>query len=207
MQSINPEPIFFNPQTSLLDHPNKISLITYTRKCNWQCFGCYNMRYLLKDDYVQAITLDSLVNLLNNTLIDMLIISGGESMLLKDQLIDNIRYLKTKINKPIRIDTNGTQFEIAKKLVDEKLVDGFAVDVKYPYWLPVTSLLYSIIGVNVIDTDSILNTMKLADTLPYSIFRTVKYPILSDSIVSQISEYMKVNFKSPHTVNPFYHIA
>jgi hypothetical protein len=61
--------------------------------------------------------------------------------------------------------------------------------------------------VDVVDTESILRTMELADTLPYSIFRTVKYPILQDSIVDQISLYMEQNFKSPHFVNPFYNIA
>lgn len=206
-QQLKSESIFFNPQTSLIDHPDKISLIVYTRKCNWQCFGCYNMRYLLKDDYVEAIKKEEIISLMNSSIVDMLIISGGESMLLGQQLVDNIKFIKENTKKPIRIDTNGTQYETAKQLVDEKLVDGFAVDVKYPYWLPATSLLYSIIGVNIIDTDSILKTMKLADTLPYSLFRTVKYPILSESIVSQICSYMKTNYKSPHMLNPFYHMS
>jgi len=199
--------ILHNAQTTLLDHPDKISLIAYTRKCNWSCFGCYNMRNLLKDDFVIPYSNKDIVKMLSSPLIDLLIVSGGESLLLKDELVTTLQYIKSNIDKPIRIDTNGTQYETAKKLVDMKLVDGLAVDVKFPYWLGATSLLYNIVGVDVVDTESILKTMKLADTLPYSIFRTVKYPILQDSIVDQISLYMKQNFKSPHFVNPFYNIA
>lgn len=199
--------ILHNAQTTLLDHPDKISLISYTRKCNWSCFGCYNMRNLLKDDFVIPYSNKDIVKMLSSPLIDLLIVSGGESLLLKDDLVTTLQYIKSNINKPIRIDTNGTQYETAKKLVDMQLVDGLAVDVKFPYWLGATSLLYNIVGVDVVDTESILKTMKLADTLPYSIFRTVKYPILQDSIVDQISLYMKQNFKSPHFVNPFYNIA
>lgn len=194
-------------QTTLLDHPDKISLITYTRKCNWSCYGCYNMRDLLRDDFVISYSFDEIVDLCSVPLIELLIISGGESLLLGDKLVEALQFIKPKINKPIRIDTNGTQYETAKKLVDMKLVDGFAVDVKYPYWLQATQVLYNICGVNIIDTESILKTMKLADTLPYSIFRTVKYPILEDSIVTQIKTYMQQNFKSPHFVNPFYNLG
>ncbi len=196
--------LLYNAQTTLLDHPDKISLIVYTRKCNWSCFGCYNMRDLLREDYVIPYTNKEIVQMLSSPLIDMLIVSGGESLLLKDDLIPTLQYIKTNVNKPIRIDTNGTQYETAKKLVDMKLIDGLAVDVKFPYWLGATSLLYNIVGVDIVDTEDILKTMQLADTLPYSIFRTVKYPILQDSIVNLISSYMKENFKTPHFVNPFY---
>lgn len=165
------------------------------------------MRNLLKDDFVIPYSNKDIVKMLSSPLIDLLIVSGGESLLLKDELVTTLQYIKINIDKPIRIDTNGTQYETAKKLIDMKLVDGLAVDVKFPYWLGATSLLYNIVGVDVVDTESILKTMKLADTLPYSIFRTVKYPILQDSIVDQISLYMKQNFKSPHFVNPFYNIA
>ncbi len=201
------KPIFHNAQTTLLDHPNKISLITYTRKCNWHCFGCYNMRELLKDDFVTPFSNDEIIELISSPLIDMLIISGGESLLLKQDLIDALQYIRARTDKLIRIDTNGTQYETAKQLVDLKVIDGLAVDVKYPYWLGATTALYNLTGVNIIDTESILKTMSLADTLPHSIFRTVKYPIIQDTLITEIVTYMKQHYKSPHFVNPFYHMA
>lgn len=198
--------LFYNAQTTLLDHPDKISLIAYTRKCNWSCFGCYNMKNLLKDDFVVPYTYRDLIDMISLPLIDLFIVSGGESLLLGNELITALKYIKQETNKPIRIDTNGTQYETAKMLVDLGIVDGLAVDVKFPYWLGATSLLYNIIGVDMIDTESILKTMELADSLPYSIYRTVHYPIMQDTLIDVIADYMKENFKSPHYVNAFYHL-
>lgn len=206
MEPLPNKQIFYNAQTTLLDHPDTISLITYTRKCNWSCFGCYNMKNLLKDDFVIPYTYKEIIEMVSSPLIDLLIISGGESLLLGNDLIQALKYIKQETNKPIRIDTNGTQYETAELLVELGIIDGLAVDVKFPYWLGVSTLLYNIIGVDVIDTEAILKTMKLADSLPYSVYRTVRYPMMQDTMVDLIVAYMKENFKSPHYVNAFHYL-
>lgn len=198
--------IFYNPQTTLLDHPNKVSLIVYTNKCNWSCFGCHNMRRLAKIDSKLAISTKEVIEKLNSNLIDLLIISGGESLLLDDILVNELKEIRKESKKPIRIDTNGSLPKMVNYLKEKKLVDGFAVDVKYPYWIGDSKLEQIITGCNCVDNESILKTMSLVDGMPYTIFRTVSYPMMPKELIKGIRSYMLENFKSSHYINPYYTI-
>lgn len=200
------DPLFFNPVTSFTDHPNKISLIVYTKKCNFSCFGCYNMRSLLSSTNV--ITTEQIINKLqrNKNMVDLLIICGGEPLLLGEALVQELRKIKETVPTPIRIDTNGTNPDTIEKLKAEHLVDGFAMDIKFPYWMGKLPLLKNITGVENVPLQKMLQSMTLIDGMPYSLFRTVKYPILPNELIENIVEYMK-RFTSPHYVNPYYHLA
>jgi pyruvate formate lyase activating enzyme len=57
-------------------------------------------------------------------------IAGGEPTLNKD-LPDFIKKIK-KMGYLVKLDTNGSNPEMLKKLISEKLVDYFAMDVKAP---------------------------------------------------------------------------
>lgn len=196
--------MFYNLQTSLLDHPDMISVVVYTRYCNWSCWGCHNMKALLKNKNVVNYTTDDIIEVMKNPITDLLVISGGESLSQGDEFINVLRYLREKIDKPIRLDTNGSFPELVRKIKDENLVDGFAVDVKFPYWIGDHPLLHKITGMKELNTDDLLETMRLADGMPYTIFRTVEYPILPKDLLNEIKEHMKENYVSPHTVNPYY---
>lgn len=199
------EPMFFNLQCSLVDHPETISAVVYTRFCNWNCWGCHNMKYLLKGKDLVSYTMEDIIKAAKNPLVELLIITGGEPLIQGDEFIDALRYLRQNIEKPIRLDTNGTSPELVKQVKEEGLVDGFAVDVKFPYWLEDhDNILQKITGTKDIDKSAILKTMKLVDGMPFSLFRTVRYPILSNDLLSCITTYMKDNFTSPHFVNTYY---
>lgn len=200
------DPLFFNPVTSFTDHPDKISLVVYTKKCNFSCFGCHNMRSLLAS--TNSITTESIIKKLqrNDSMIDLLIICGGEPLLLGDTLVQELKKIKEATSTPIRIDTNGTNPDMVELLKAEQLVDGFAMDIKFPYWMGRLPLLKNITGIENVPLQKIMQSMSLIDGMPYSLFRTVKYPILPKELIENIVEYMKP-FKSPHYVNPYYHFA
>jgi pyruvate formate lyase activating enzyme len=162
------------------------------------------MKSLLKDKNVDNISIDDIIEMTKNPLVDMLVISGGESLSQGEKFLEVLRYMRKNINKPIRIDTNGSFPELVKQIKDENLADGFAVDIKYPYWLGDSKLLHKITGVEYINREDLMETMSLADEMPYSLFRTVKYPILPKDLLDNISEYIRNNFKSPHYINPYY---
>ena len=63
-------------------------------------------------------------------LLDGVVLSGGECTLSND-LYDFVKKIKN-MGFLVKIDTNGTNFELIKKLVDEKLVDFIALDYKAP---------------------------------------------------------------------------
>jgi pyruvate formate lyase activating enzyme len=149
--------------------------------------------------------MEDIIKAVKNPIVELLIITGGEPLAQGDDFIDALRYLRQHITKPIRIDTNGTSPSLVELIKNEKLADGFAMDIKFPYWLDdQDNILHKITGVKDIDKSNILKTMRLVDAMPFSLFRTVRYPILSNDLLDNIVNYVKSNFKSPHFVNTYY---
>jgi len=117
-------------KTSLLDYPEEVSAIIWTVGCNFNCPFCYN-KDLVKSK-TSEISEDEVLSFLDKRkkILDGLVISGGEPFLQKD-LKSFCKKVK-KIGYKIKIDTNGTFPDKLKELIDEKLVDYIAMDVKAP---------------------------------------------------------------------------
>jgi hypothetical protein len=49
-----------------------------------------------------------------------------------------------------------------------------------------------------------MESIHIADQMPYTLFRTVHYPIIKDQqYFEEIKNYVRENLKSPHSINPF----
>lgn len=59
------------------------------------------------------------------------VICGGEPTIHGEALVDFIRKIK-KESFLVKLDTNGTNPEVIKRLIDEKLIDYVAMDIKAP---------------------------------------------------------------------------
>jgi pyruvate formate lyase activating enzyme len=117
-------------KTSLLDYPDMISSIVWTVGCNFSCPFCYNTELVkgTAKDISEEQIFDHLKK--RKGIIEALVISGGEPFLQKDlgvfcEKVKKMGYL-------IKIDTNGTFPDELKELIDKKLVDYVAVDIKAP---------------------------------------------------------------------------
>ncbi len=117
-------------KTSLLDYPEEVSAIIWTVGCNFNCPFCYNKD--LVNGNVTEISEDEVISFLDKRkkMLDGLVISGGEPFLQKD--ITSFCEKVKKLGYLIKIDTNGTFPEKLKELIDKKLVDYVAMDVKAP---------------------------------------------------------------------------
>jgi len=117
-------------KTSLQDYPEEVSSIIWTVGCNFSCPFCYNTDLVYGN--IEVISEDEVLSFLEKRkkLIDGLVISGGEPFLQKDLKIF-CKKVK-KLDYKIKIDTNGTFPNKLKELIDEKLVDYIAMDVKAP---------------------------------------------------------------------------
>lgn len=119
---------------TLLDYPRKVAAIIFTSGCNMRCPFCYNSNLvfpeLITPDhlYDEKAVMDFLHR--RKKYLDGLVITGGEPTLQAD-LPEFLAKLK-KIGYAIKLDTNGLRPEILKKLLAEKLVDYFAMDIKGP---------------------------------------------------------------------------
>lgn len=121
-------------KSTLLDYPGKVAAVLFTYGCNLRCPYCHNPELVTqpkKDDLI--ITEEEIFAFLKKRIkvLDGLVITGGEPTCHKD-LLDFIKKVKKKFPKLlIKLDTNGTFPERIKEIIDSKIVDYWAMDVKY----------------------------------------------------------------------------
>ena len=117
-------------KTSLLDYPDTISAIVWTVGCNFRCPFCYNRDIVLGN--VELISEDEVLSFLKKRfdMLEGLVITGGEPLIQAD-IVEFAEKIK-KIGYLIKIDTNGMYPEKLKELIDKKLVDYIAMDIKAP---------------------------------------------------------------------------
>lgn len=120
---------------SLIDYPGKISSVIFTSGCNLRCPFCHNPDLVLPERISQKeeISKESVIKYLakNKKLIDGVVISGGEPTLHSDlpEFIEEIK----KLGFLVKLDTNGTNPEMLKELLDRKLLDYVSMDIKAPF--------------------------------------------------------------------------
>lgn len=114
---------------SLLDFPGRVAAIVFTNGCNFRCPFCHNFE--LVENGLSNFTTDEVIDYLvkRKNVIDGVTITGGEPTIQAD-LEDFIKEIKNKTNLLVKLDTNGTNPQKLEKLLDEKLVDYVAMDIK-----------------------------------------------------------------------------
>jgi pyruvate formate lyase activating enzyme len=120
-------------KVSLIDYPGKISSIVFLNKCNMRCPFCHNPELVFNNDSggeFPDIQVDEFMSYLDSKKkwIDGVSICGGEPTL-HPGLPEFLKMIKDK-GLLVKLDTNGTNPLMLKKLIDEKLVDYVAMDVK-----------------------------------------------------------------------------
>ena len=115
---------------TLLDYPGNMACTVFTGGCNFRCPFCHNRSLVFLNENETEISSDDIVEYisLRNKVLDGVCITGGEPLLHKGlkNFIKKIKDLGLKV----KLDTNGTNFKGLKELVEEKLVDYVAMDIK-----------------------------------------------------------------------------
>jgi len=120
-------------ETSLLDWPGQICAVIFLPYCNLRCPYCHNHPLVLKPDTLETLSLEVILESAVGGLkdwIDGICITGGEPTIHRG-LPDLLRKIHETGFKT-KLDTNGTQPDILRHLITEKLVDHVAMDVKAP---------------------------------------------------------------------------
>lgn len=117
---------------SLIDYPGKTCAVIFTQGCNFRCRYCHNPELCGPGNVKKTISLSDVYNFLSHRLgkLDAVTITGGEPTLHSD-LIDVIKIIKD-MEFLIKLDSNGSKPEVIEKIIKERLVDYFAMDVKSP---------------------------------------------------------------------------
>lgn len=100
--------------------------------CNFRCGFCHNHIMLTKVDSDKILKEEELISILKHakrTWKKMITITGGEPTL-DPKLPDFLRYLKHEWGFEIKLDSNGSNPEVLKSLIEEGLIDYIAMDIK-----------------------------------------------------------------------------
>ena len=113
---------------SLLDYEDKISCVLFYKACNFRCPFCHNGLTVLEAE--DEILFDAALDYLKSRkgLLDAVVFTGGEPTL-EPNLKKHIQRVK-ELGFLVKLDTNGTNPEIVKDLIDSNLLDYIAMDIK-----------------------------------------------------------------------------
>ncbi len=114
---------------SLSDYPGEICSIIFFPGCNFFCGYCHNNHLIEFVKNYEAYYGEILTYLKSQfKRVQAVTITGGEPLLQK-KILEFIKELK-KIGFKIKIDTNGSNPKALKNLLDQKLIDYCALDLK-----------------------------------------------------------------------------
>ncbi len=119
-------------RTSFVDYPGKIAAVVFTPGCNLRCFFCHNRGLIDGDTLTCGTTQQEVISWLERRhgLLDGIVVSGGEPTLQPGltAFMAEVRSLRY----PIKLDTNGTRPNVMASLINARLVNYVAMDIKAP---------------------------------------------------------------------------
>lgn len=114
---------------SLIDYPSEIAAVIFTQGCNFRCPYCYNLNLVYRN-------LDSVISEKDifqflwqrHDLLSGVVVTGGEPTIHHD-LPDFITKIK-RMGFKVKLDTNGSNPAMLKKLIESGQIDFVAMDIK-----------------------------------------------------------------------------
>ncbi len=116
---------------TLLDYPGKLACTVFTPGCQLRCPFCHNAQLALANPNEPTdFSTDEAISYLKkrNNVIEGVCISGGEP-LMQDGIVDFIKDVKS-LGYLVKLDTNGGFPEKLAMLLDLRLIDYVAMDIK-----------------------------------------------------------------------------
>jgi len=117
-------------KTTLVDYPGKVAATIFTRGCSFRCPFCHNPELVLPEKFNPLILEEEILTFLNSRVgkLEGVCITGGEPTIQSD-IIEFICKVK-KMGFFVKLDTNGSQPERLREIIDKGNVDYIAMDIK-----------------------------------------------------------------------------
>jgi len=194
-------------KTTLIDYPGRVAATVFLIGCNFRCPFCYSAELVLPEKIKEQprIPEDVFFDFLKERkgLLEGVVVCGGEPTINKD-LPDFLKKIK-EYGFLIKLDSNGSNPEVLKKLINEKLIDYIAMDVKAP-----KEKYEKAVGVK-IDKEKIEKSINLLkeEGVDYEFRTTVVSKIHSKEDIVKIAKwigpanryYLQI-FRAEKTINP-----
>ncbi len=165
---------------SFIDYPGKIASVIFMAGCNMRCHYCHNPQLFNKEENI--IPFEEVLSYLNlnKKMLDGVVITGGEPT-----LDENLNKIITQIKEQglaVKLDTNGTNPEVVKNLIESELIDYVALDIK-----STITKYKNITGLEVNLIQDTANYLKSQSKIDY-MFRTTLSPRLTVEDIKEMGE-------------------
>ena len=198
-------------KTDLINYPGLVASTVFTCGCNFRCPYCHNPEFVIQGSdetyFGETYTEEEILSYLTKrrSLLDGLVISGGEPTLHKD-LAPFMRRVKDMGFK-IKLDTNGSRPEVLKDLISQNLVDFVAMDIKAPlekyHLLGFTDTKAISMSIDILEGLDDLVDHEFRTTCPKSILEVSDFAKMADLIGEKAKWYLQP-FNPKKTLDPSY---
>lgn len=177
----------FNPHT-FIDWEGKLACVIYLPGCNFRCGFCHSSSLVLRPQLYPNIPFEHIKKFLKEKKdwIDAVIIGGGEPTLYNG-LTSLLMEIK-RFSVLIKLDTNGTNPNLFKDLIEQKLVDYIAMDIK----APLEKEKYSQVVNSQVDIDLIKESIRIlmSSGVDYEFRTTIVPSLLEIKDILAIAKYI-----------------
>lgn len=182
---------------STVDWYGNVSMIVFFAGCNIRCPYCQNSG-LLPLNSGEEVDLDYIEERLKIGMnpvpqLDAVVFTGGEPLLQPDAVIEAAELVKSHGLK-LMLDTNGTVYQAAERVLRTGLIDRVALDIKAPLNPEDYGVVSGVPQLGGMLSESVKKTLELCKELGVEVeARTTVAPTVSDepSFVRRIAEDIK----------------
>lgn len=175
-------------KNSLIDYPGKISCVVFLSGCNFDCPYCHNPQLVKsktfdKKTVQEATVFDFLES--HKTFLDGVVISGGEPTIQND-LMELCNKIKS-LGYSIKLDTNGSKPNVIEELIQKRVIDYVAMDIK------TDPFLYSSYISKSANADDIISSIQLImkSGIAYEFKTTCIKPFVDETIIEKIAKLIR----------------
>lgn len=184
-----------------------ISSTVFLGGCNFRCPFCHNSDLVLKPQTLPTFPLDYFLSYLDSrkSWLEGICVSGGEPLIHEDLEVLLVLIKERKLL--VKVDTNGSLPHRLEDLIQKRLIDNIAMDVKAPL-----ERYQEVCGVQVREED-VLKSIDLIKNsgLPY-VFRTTAVPgLIGTEDIRKIGEMLEgtkifqlQQFQPENTIDHYY---
>ena len=195
-------------KSTLIDYPGRIAATVFLLGCNFRCPFCYSSELVLPEKMAEQpkIAEKAFFDFLKERqgLLEGVVICGGEPTIHKD-LPDFIKRIKD-LGFLLKLDTNGSNPEMLRELMQDGLVDYVAMDIKAPL-----GAKYDLATGVKVDLDKIKESIEIikGSGVDYEFRSTIVPSIHTKEDVIQMAKdispakkYYLQNFRGEKTIDP-----
>jgi pyruvate formate lyase activating enzyme len=119
-------------KTSLSDYPGKVAAVIFTQGCPLRCVFCHNESLVKPEKFQPCMPEEEVLGFLESRRgrLDGVVITGGEPTVQAD-LSDFLRKTR-EMGYAIKLDTSGVNPNALRDILEARLVDYVAMDLKAP---------------------------------------------------------------------------